>query len=286
MLKPKYYLIINVFILLLLNSFNSSCNAGSTDVKTEKPPIPTLILVSDTVTVQKVTPALNLNPFYKKYINADGLLIVSSSQVPDEALLQARKIVLQMLAKIPEVKNKIISNKVKVAVMGFKELTTDIPEHSDLNKVFPETNWNTRARGLSATAARPVTSCAEENLLAYTSDRYYGEDILVHEFAHTIHLMGLNFINKDFDSKLISIYKNAQDKGLWSGTYVISNYQEYFAEGVQCWFNVNAEAIPSNGTHNEINTREELKNYDPNLFKLISLYFYDDPQKVSRHAGK
>jgi hypothetical protein len=282
---PRYYLIINVFILLLLNSFISSCNAGNTDIKTEKPPIPTLILVSDTVQIQKVTPALKLNAFYKKYINAGGLLIVSSSLVPDEALLQARKIVLQMLAKIPDVKNRIIANKVKVAVMSFKELTTDIPEHSDLNKAFPETNWDTRARGL-ATIARPVISCAEENLLAYRSDRYYGEDILVHEFAHTIHLMGLNFINNDFDAKLMSIYKSARDNGLWGGTYAISNYQEYFAEGVQCWFNVNTEAIPSNGTHNEINTREELKTYDPKLFKLISLYFYDDPQKISRQPGK
>lgn len=262
-----------------------SCNASNTDL-TQKPPIPTLILVSDTVKVQQVTPSLNLNSFYKKYVSADGILVVSSSQVPDEALLQARKIVLQMLAKIPEAKSKIIANKVKVAVMGVNEVTTDIPEHSDLNKAFPETNWNTRARGLGATVARPVISCAEENLLAYKSDRYYGEDILVHEFAHTIHLMGLNFINNDFNTKLLSIYKNAQDKGLWGGTYAISNYQEYFAEGVQSWFNVNIEAIPPNGVHNEINTREELKTYDPELFKLISLYFYDDPQRVSRQPWK
>ena len=281
----RYYLIINVFILLLLNGF-VSCNAKSTDLKTEKPPIPTLVLVSDTVHVQKVTPALKLNPFYKKYLTADGIPIISSAAVPDEALLQARKIILQMLAKIPDAKNKIIANKVKIAVMGFKELTTDIPEHSDLNKVFPETNWDTRARGLSATAARPVTSCAEENLLAYACDRYYGEDILIHEFAHTIHVMGLNFMNINFDAKLMSIYKSARDKGLWGGTYAISSYTEYFAEGVQCWFNVNTEAIPSNGIHNEINTREELKTYDPDLFRLISLYFYDDPQKISLQPGK
>ena len=90
---PRYYLIINVFILLLLNSF-VSCNAKSTDLKTEKPPIPTLVLVSDTVHVQKVTPALKLNPFYKKYLTADGITIISSAAVPDEALLQARKIIL------------------------------------------------------------------------------------------------------------------------------------------------------------------------------------------------
>lgn len=281
----KYYFIFNAFTLSLLCFLNTSCNAGA-DFKTEKPPIPTLTLLKDTVQVQKVTPALKLNPFYKKYITANGILIVSSAQVPDKALLQARKIVLQMLAKIPDVKNKIIANKVKVAVMGLKEVTTDIPEHSDLNRAFPETNWNTRARGLGATVARPVISCAEENLLAYRSDRYYGADILVHEFAHTIHLMGLNFINNDFDTKLMSIYKSARDKGLWGGTYAISNYEEYFAEGVQCWFNVNIEAIPSNGIHNNINTREELKTYDPELFRLISQYFYDDPEKISLQPGK
>lgn len=273
--------------LIVLFSFflTSFCRAGK-ELVSQLTPVSTSKLLRDTTVVKKVTANLRLNAFYKKYLNADGILIVSSSNVPDEALLQARIILLQMLAKIPSVKNKLVANKIKVAVMGINEVTTDIPEHSDLNTAFPETNWNTRARGLGATVARPVVSCAEENLLGYARDNYRGEDILIHEFAHTIHLMGLNFLDDDFDNKLKSIYNNAQKNGLWANTYAISNYQEYFAEGVQCWFNANLEAIPGNGIHNQINTKTELKNYDPKLFELISLYFNDDPKKVSKQPAK
>ncbi|WP_457129431.1 hypothetical protein [Mucilaginibacter sp. HD30] len=264
---------------------NSFCHPDQ-EVRSQPTPVPISKLLRDTAVVNKATANLRLNAFYKKYLNADGLLIVSSSNVPDEALLQARMIILQMLAKISAVKNKLIANKIKVAVMGINEVTTDIPEHSDLNTAFPETNWNTRTRGLGATVARPVVSCAEENLLGYARDNYRGEDILIHEFAHTIHLMGLNYLDNDFDNKLKSIYNDARKNGLWENTYAISNYQEYFAEGVQCWFNANLEAIPCNGVHNQINTKTELNNYDPKLFELISLYFNDDPKKVSRQSAK
>ena len=84
---PKYHSVFCAYILSLLCLLNISCNAGSADFKTQPPPIPTLILLKDMVQVQKVTSTLKLDSFYKKYLSADGLLIVSSSQVPDEALL-------------------------------------------------------------------------------------------------------------------------------------------------------------------------------------------------------
>lgn len=66
-------------------------------------------------------------------------------------------------------------------------------------------------------------------------------------------------------------------------TYAGTNYTEYFAEGVQCWFNLNAESIPANGVHNEINTRSELKAYDPALYAIIKIYFSDDTENASCH---
>ena len=38
----------------------------------------------------------------------------------------------------------------------------------------------------------------------------------------------------------------------------------------------NLESRPTDGIHNEINTRSELKKYDPELAKLISEWFVDD----------
>lgn len=236
--------------------------------------------------VATVPAALGLSDFYKKYIDAGGIPVVSSAKVPDEALIQARNNINQMLDKRPDVLAKMKQNKIRVAVMAETEVTIDIPEHSDLYTAFPGTDWNTRARGLGATLQRPACSCAEENLLCKPSDRYLGEDILMHEFAHGIHQLGINFIDAGFDKELEGVYKEALAKGLWANTYAASNYIEYWAEGVQDWFDVNKESIPSNGIHNEINMREELKVYDPKLYELISRYINVPTKKVSCQVGK
>jgi hypothetical protein len=239
-------------------------------------------VLSDTLKITKVPASLGLDTFYKKYIDADGVPIISSGKVPDVAVLAARQIIIHMLSdiKVAGVVKYLNKYKVRVAVMAQNEVTTNIPEHKDLNKVFPKTNWDTRGRGFGATIARPATSCAEENLLCYPNDPYKGECILVHEFGHTIHQMALRFIDLNFDEKLKSIYESAKQKGLWINTYAISNYDEYWAEGLQCYFNTNLQAIPTNGIHNNINTIEELRNYDPDLFRFISAYFIDDDRQI------
>lgn len=240
--------------------------------------------------VTPVPASLGLSTFYKKYLDASSIPVVSSQKVPDAALIQARNIVNLQLEKIIEKRPEILAmmkqNKLRVAVMAETELTTAIPEHSDLYKVFPGTDWDTRARGLGATIQRPAISCAEENLLCYNTDRYLGEDILIHEFAHSIHIMGINYIDKGFEQELMSIYKDALAKGLWANTYAASNHNEYWAEGVQSWYDQNVQAIPANGIHNEINSRAELKVYDPKLYELISRYFNEPTRKVSCHAPK
>jgi hypothetical protein len=230
---------------------------------------------SEHLKVTSVPKSFNFNNFYRKYIDAKGIPILSSDKVPDTALIIARQIVIQMLnsLKVVGIEQYFNAYNVRIAVMSKDEVTTDIPEHSDLNEVFPETNWDTRGRGFGATIERPATSCAEENLLCYSKDPYKGESILVHEFAHTIHEMGLRYLDSEFDIQLKSIYKMAKKNKLWENTYAISSYTEYWAEGVQCFFNTNLEAIPTDGIHNNINTRDELKIYDPELFTFIGKYF-------------
>jgi len=170
----------------------------------------------------------------------------------------------------------MISNKLRIAIMSEDEVTTDIPEHADLNTAFPQTNWDTRARGLGATLTRPASTAAEENILCYNADTYRGESIFIHEFAHSIHSLGLKFSDSSFESKLTSAYNNAVNTGLWQNTYAISNQQEYWAEGVQSWFNANLESATANGIHNHVNTRQELLVHDESLYNLIAQVFPTD----------
>ncbi len=208
--------------------------------------------------------SLHLDSFYKKYVSASGIPVVSSEKVSDFALLEAAYVVNQMLSNRPDVRAALIQNKLRVTVIGVSEFTTDIPEYSRLK---PKKYWDKRARGLGATPEIPVVSCGEENLLGYPGDPYETENILVHEFAHTIHELGLNSIDKEFDGKLKRAYAKAMAKELWKNTYAATNRREYWAEGVQSWFDTNR---PPDRLHNDVNTREELEAYDVDLAKLIA----------------
>lgn len=232
------------------------------------------LLLQDAV---KAPPAsLDLDPFYKKHLDAGGLPIVSSEKVPDLALREAQAIVLRMTSKRPDILKSMIDRKTRLAIMAKTEVTTDIPEHRDLNTAFPQTDWNQRCRGVGATVVRPACSATEENLLQLDDDRYHGESILIHEFGHTMLVMGLDPVDPKFRAEVVAAYKDAMAKGLFKNTYAATNADEYWAEGVQDWFDANLKAKPANGIHNEIGTRVDLKKYDPALAALLEKVFGND----------
>jgi hypothetical protein len=153
--------------------------------------------------------------------------------------------------------------------MAASERTCDVPEHSDLT---PKEFWNRRARGLGATHERPSVSCGEENLLCCPGDPYSTESIMVHEFAHAIHQMGVNSLDPGFDDRLKAAYDAALKDGKWKNCYAAENHYEYWAEAVQSWFGTNRE---NDAIHNHVNTRAELKEYDPGVAKLCEEVFGD-----------
>ena len=223
---------------------------------------------------------LNLSPFYQKHVDVRGLPILGSTNVSDFALLEAGWIVRQLLTGREDILHALETNHVRIAVMAWNEFTTDIPEHSDLtSKVF----WDRRARGLGGTAARPAVSCAEENLLGYPGDPYATENLLIHEFAHTIHEMGLSHLDSTFDKRLRAAFESAAQRGLWKTTYAGSNPAEYWAEGVQDWFDNNRQ---NDSLHNHVNTRGELKEYDPTLAALCAEVFGDRPWRYQKPAQR
>jgi hypothetical protein len=219
--------------------------------------------------------SLGLDPFYTKYVDVEGVPLVSSEKVSDAAFEPACLIMVHLLQRLPEVPGELAEVSVRVGIMAVSELTTDMPEHSDLYEAFPGTDWDTRARGLGATIARPLTSVGEENLLKLPSDVYLGESILVHEFGHTVFDLGVARADGGAArvNTLIQLYSEAASAGLWADTYAMTNRFEYWAEAVQSWFGVNLEADPPNGIHNFVDTRAELEAYDPNMAAFIGQFF-------------
>jgi len=219
---------------------------------------------------------LKLPPFYKKYISAQGLPIVASGAVNDYALKETAYLANLMLAKRPDVRTAMIANGSRVIIMGRSEFTTDVPEYAGFK---PKDYWDARARGLGGSQTDPVCSCAEENMLAFPGDPYASENIFIHEFAHNIHLRGMLKVDPTFDRRLKATYQAAMAKGLWKGKYAATNHNEYFAEGVQSWFDNNRV---NDQDHNHVHLRSQLLEYDPGLAAMCREVFGDTELKYTK----
>ncbi len=223
---------------------------------------------------------LELDSFYGKYLDYRGFPIVASSTVSDYALKEAAFLIEKMIGHRPDIVEALVKNKVRLAIMAPDEMTTMIPEHSDLG---PREYWDKRARGLGATKLRPAVSVGEENLLGYRGDPYATESIFIHEFAHAIHQMGVNAIDDSFQRKLENAFNRASLAGLWKGKYAGTNPSEYWAEGVQSWFDTNRE---NDYEHNHVDTREELKQHDAPLAALVESVFGDEEWRYFKPADR
>ena len=227
--------------------------------------------------VTSIPEGKNIPSFYQKYIETEGLYVTSSGKVSDEALLKACDIISLMLAKRPDVKAHMVKKGCHVMIIGKDEETCDLPEFAHICNCEDSIKyWNWRARGFGGAPEDEFSSsCGEENLLALPQDKYVGENILIHEFAHLIHTVGIVGVEPDFNERLEALRQNAIRKGLWEKTYAVSNKEEYFAECVQSFFNCNRYAEPANGVHNWVNRRTKLKTYDPDMYRLLQEYFYE-----------
>ena len=94
----------------------------------------------------------------------------------------------------------------------------------------------------------------------------------MHEFGHTIDVIALAH-DAIFQRALQTAYDAALAKGLWRGTYAATNPREYWAEGVQDWFDANLHDVSD---HNEVHTRAQLAAYDGALHDLLGSVFVDD----------
>ncbi len=227
-------------------------------------PVAAVGVTSPPATVRR---QLKLDAFYEKYLDASGVPLVASGRVSDAALREGAFVIRQMMTKRQDLLKTMADHGVYIVVMAHNEYTTDLPEQRDMQ---PKLYWDRRARGLGGI---PV-SCGEENLLAYPGDPYREENILIHEFAHSIHRPALSVADPTFDERLAAAYDKARAKGLWEGTYAATNRSEYWAEGVQCWFDNNRE---NDASHGPVNTRSELKAYDPELAGLCEEILGDGP---------
>jgi len=217
--------------------------------------------------------------FYTKCVYFQGMAILGSPKVEDRAFDVIVDTFTKMLAKCPKGTMKaLVDAGCHYSIIADEEGQTDLPEYADL-KNDPKTDWNKRARGLGG----KVCSGGEENILEYPTDRYKGECIYIHEFAHTLDQFAFRKVDKNFVKDIKAAYDQAMKDGLWKDTYSKTNRFEYFAEGVQMYFDCARTATPANGVHNEIGNRVGLQKYDPRLYSVVDRMFGGNPW---RYEGK
>merc|ERR1719370_673240 len=101
-------------------------------------------------------------------------------------------------------------------------------------------------------------------------------DITVHEFGHSLHWLGFNRLWPEFQVDLDACFANAYANSLWGwgyvGSYSMTNSDEYFANGLMTYFDVQYpydEAAPA--------TREELFQMDPMFAAFLDRWMYHNP---------
>lgn len=231
--------------------------------------------------------------FYTQLHLADGFPIVASKNVNPYALKEAAYILDLMLANRPDVRKAMVQSGARLCIIAHNEYTTDLPEFvrmasgrapdPTMKNISAKDFWDARARGTGGSPTDPFVTCAEENVLGYEGDPYSTENILIHEFAHALHLRGLTNVDPTFDGRVKASYDAAMKAGLWKGKYASVNHHEYFAEGVQSWFDNNREP---DHDHNHVNTRKELIEYDAGLAALCKEVFGDTEIKYTKPATR
>lgn len=219
--------------------------------------------------VGKIPRTLKTPSFYTKYCDAGGIPILASHEVANEAMVAAWKIVTDMVSNLSSsTRRALISSNVRVAIIGRNQGTADIPEYAGRAKEMGAKALNKRARGLGGR----IASAGEENLICLNKDRYRGESILIHEFAHTIWGYGVSRTDntQKYQKRLDLAFKKAKKRNRLLNKYAGTNTSEYWAEGVQTYFGSN---LPSDIKGINSISRDGLARHDRALFDLVQDIF-------------
>ncbi len=235
--------------------------------------------------------------FYNRYIDADSIAIVGNTCTPDAFFVAAKRIVLIMTSKRPELRKQLrglwyfdirsslphdedcitiplsLIPEWPVPASGTCGVTGEL--HHDGSPVYqyqlrsPEHPWHAAyiPRAYADTDVIHVGRCFAE-INRYPS---FSMSTFVHEFAHALHGR-IYDLDRTMKGEFHKAYDTAIANGTWDGLYASYSLGEYWAEMVQYWFYYI-------GTR-DFETYEDFKERDPLAYALLDKWF----PKVSFNA--
>ena len=109
-------------------------------------------------------------------------------------------------------------------------------------------------------ATRGFAVRSSDGLRAYVPQHDTYCHTTVHEIAHLVHYL---WEDEPFDARLLAMYEEAMDAGLWTGAYASTTHWEYWAEGVNFQLTKDYESRYSS----------TLAEYDADLAALVDEVF-------------
>jgi hypothetical protein len=214
-----------------------------------------------------------------------GLHLLAAEDVDLDAVSEMADRVYNMLVLRPEYAASIAEYPIGLRIIGADQRIMDLPEFEDIYFHHPGTDWRYLGRAFPGTEIIPFAAGAEENLLCSTEDRYEGEDNFMRDFAITMRRYAMNIIDEPTSAAIEQAYAVAIAEGKWKNTLAEINAEQYWAEGVQSFFDANlednAEEREPISSHNHVNTREELRTYDRALYEIALSVFGDTEWRPS-----
>jgi alpha-glucosidase len=224
------------------------------------------------------------DPYYTKFTYAREFPVLGSKQVSDEALLKANDTVRKMFAYRHDIVKALMADGARLVVLGRDEKLSDLPE-------FKGDKTADLVRYHEYTPEQKVMVVPEENVLGSAGEPFAGRNMVVAVFARSLYLVcGMRPADPDFekrrdkqqyelrvkrldvafDERLKKLFEAAKAKGLWKGSSAVHSRAEYWAAGVEAYFDAAGPGtVAPNGADRPITTRELLKAYDPDLFALV-----------------
>ncbi|KAI8740002.1 hypothetical protein BgiBS90_035298 [Biomphalaria glabrata] len=254
-------------------------------------------------TLPKSRAAGNLPGF--KYIYVDGsgaksynfdpsryqLQIAGSPLTSWEGLNAAADVVVLMTRYMPPQIFNNVAAKASVGVFTAAEKLIVYPEYAYMANTFCGSSCSGQCQQTCTFDGRKYEDIAgvggqravilDDNVLCTVNDPYRGsENILAHEFTHTIHEQGLSGADK---AAVHAAYTAARARQTWTlSSYAMQNEQEYFAEAATVYFGINYSNINSGGMNicapgafcsGEMADRYHLYQTDTALYNILTYVF-------------
>ena len=206
--------------------------------------------------------SLNVHSYYRKYLDAGGIPVLSSLDVSDEELYQARDTLLAMLSDRPDILKTAAEIDYRIVIYpdSFEKggRITDLPEFE--NSGLAETSRGAAGKtpyGWAAGAPETARHC---------------NHVLIHELAHLVEdALRLQPGSEEFLTRLEGAYRTAILRGRWDDTYASTDLLEYWAEAVRTWF------TPSEFAGWLGSGYQKLADYDPIAAALVEDVFGNAP---------